>query len=594
MKIINMYNIEGNGYADDCSALYGGPRLEQAINKLQKMLNSLTAWGKRCGLRFNPEKSTAIIFTRSRKSAPKALVIDGKEVPYKESVKYLGVTLDRKLHWKQHIDEKVTRAKRFISNVACITRKNWGPKPKLMRWAYLGVVRPMLAYGAMIWGHRAQYHTAKLSRINRMGMNTFGSFPKSTPTAAMELILDVTPLHLHCIQEGLASKIRLHDTTRLHWSGTSANKTHSMSHLRFWNNQMNKYNFSPDNIDSCSQVRWNADFRINYDSFDGKRKHRTPTQYNVFTDGSRLDGRTGAGYVIYKGKNEIFANKLRLPDHATVFQAEIKAIEAACHKLGELNPPNMKYVKIFVDSQAAIRALGNPRVRSRAVASASEELNRLAGITRSATICWIAAHKGYTGNERADTMAKEGSTKNQIDIQVGRSPATIRVDIAAQTQRDWTTAWTNYEGAVHTKQFYSAPCPRKAKYVYNLARLELGRFIRLITGHNNLNYFQHRLGLQESSSCRFCNTATETYRHLVTECPRWRLTRVDLFQDRDPCSDMSWSVRKLLDFSYNPAINEAFEGTWAHNDPPGTDDLDSSRGGDNTTNDDSTGSATGP
>ena len=27
IKIINTYNIEGNGYADDCSALYGGPRL---------------------------------------------------------------------------------------------------------------------------------------------------------------------------------------------------------------------------------------------------------------------------------------------------------------------------------------------------------------------------------------------------------------------------------------------------------------------------------------------------------------------------------------------------------------------------------------
>ena len=54
IKIINMYNIEGNGYADDCSALYGGPRLDHAISRLQKMLDSLTAWGKRCGLKFNP------------------------------------------------------------------------------------------------------------------------------------------------------------------------------------------------------------------------------------------------------------------------------------------------------------------------------------------------------------------------------------------------------------------------------------------------------------------------------------------------------------------------------------------------------------
>ena len=37
---------------------------------------------------------------------------------------------------------------------------------------------------------------------------------------------------------------------------------------------------------------------------------------------------------------------------------------------------------------------------------------------------------------------------------------------------------------------------------------------------------------------------------------------------------MSWSVRNLLDFSYIPGINTAFEGTWAHGDPAGVDDLD--------------------
>ena len=37
---------------------------------------------------------------------------------------------------------------------------------------------------------------------------------------------------------------------------------------------------------------------------------------------------------------------------------------------------------------------------------------------------------------------------------------------------------------------------------------------------------------------------------------------------------MSWSVRDLLDFSYIPNLNEAFEGTWAHVDPLNVGDLD--------------------
>ena len=103
------------------------------------MLDRLTAWGKTCGLRFNPEKSIAVLFTRRKKKPGRKLIIDGKEIEFKQEVKYLGVTLDSKLHWTPHINDKIAKAKRFIGHVAAITRKNWGPKPKLMRWAYLSV-----------------------------------------------------------------------------------------------------------------------------------------------------------------------------------------------------------------------------------------------------------------------------------------------------------------------------------------------------------------------------------------------------------------------------------------------------------------------
>ena len=109
--------------------------------------------------------------------------------------------------------------------------------------------------------------------------------------------------------------------------------------------------------------------------------------------------------------------------------------------------------------------------------------------------------------------------------------------------------------------------------MYKLARLELGRFVRIITGHNNLNYFQHRIGLWGTRTCRFCNIDDETFIHLTNDCPRWWQTSRDLFCDKLPTNDMTWSVRNLLDYSYNPAINAAFEGTWAHGDPADVDDL---------------------
>ena len=129
IQIINRFKIEGNGYADDCSALAGGRRLDHALKRLQKMLNELANWGKTCGLKFNPEKSVAVVFTRRQKLPPFSLKIDGKEIVYKSEVKYLGVTLDSKLHWTKHIEEKITKAKRYLTKI-CLLYTSPSPRDR--------------------------------------------------------------------------------------------------------------------------------------------------------------------------------------------------------------------------------------------------------------------------------------------------------------------------------------------------------------------------------------------------------------------------------------------------------------------------------
>ena len=267
----------------------------------------------------------------------------------------------------------------------------------------------MICYGAMIWGHRAADIAQKLRRLNRMAINTFGTFPKSTPTQALEIIFDIMPLHLFCRQEGLAARIRLDDVVHLDWQGENALKTHSISHLKYWSNTLNKYQITPNHSDRCNLIRWSTGYRINKESFTGDAKHRKPTQINLFTDGSRRDDKTGAGYVAYHGKRVIFEGSHRLPDHATVFQAEVTAIAVAAQRLAATNQPEVKYVKFQVDSQAALLALDNPFVRSKTVACAIDSLNRLTDTGAKVTLVWVPAHRGHEGNEKADVLAKSGA-----------------------------------------------------------------------------------------------------------------------------------------------------------------------------------------
>ena len=155
-------------------------------------------------------------------------------------------------------------------------------------------------------------------------------------------------------------------------------------------------------------------------------------------------------------------------------------------------------------------------------------------------MCWIPAHKGLFGNDLADDIAKQGakSSDDECRVEVPIPGATIKLRIRNYVFKLWTNEWQQTQVAKHTKAFYLSPNPSKAKYVYKLARLELGRFIRLISGHNNLNYFQTRIGLANSEQCRFCDTEEETFLHLLYDCPRFWMTRREMFADRLPGAEI--------------------------------------------------------
>ena len=96
------------------------------------------------------------------------------------------------------------------------------------------------------------------------------------------------------------------------------------------------------------------------------------------------------------------------------------------------------YVKIFVDSQVAISALGNPRASSRAVVRAMSALNTLSLRAKSVTIVWIPAHKGHEGNKKADVLAKRGTRETDPEriASIGKPQAAFKMEIKSNIYRE--------------------------------------------------------------------------------------------------------------------------------------------------------------
>ena len=81
-----------------------------------------------------------------------------------------------------------------------------------------------------------------------------------------------------------------------------------------------------------------------------------------------------------------------------------------------------RYIKyILSDSEAAIKALNEPRITSQSVLTALEYMETLASKVKYLSLAWIKVHVGTKGNEQADQAAKEGATGDK-DMKQTKTP----------------------------------------------------------------------------------------------------------------------------------------------------------------------------
>ena len=69
----------------------------------------------------------------------------------KNSVKWLGVCLDRKLNYKKHIETRIASANRSFFAIQNLMKSEWGLNPTACRQLYLSCIIPISDYGSEIW-----------------------------------------------------------------------------------------------------------------------------------------------------------------------------------------------------------------------------------------------------------------------------------------------------------------------------------------------------------------------------------------------------------------------------------------------------------
>ena len=559
--ILNEHGIFGQVFADDSVGLKGGKNLHHSMSRLQKSVTKLEEWGTDRGLKFNASKTVVVIFTKSRlKSSqlPNKLKVGGIDVDFSDTAKYLGVTLDSKLNWGIHFNNQLTKCKQYLFTLKKSVCKAWGPKPVFIRWVYIAIVRPKLCYGSIAWGHTTRLDTRKgaLNKLNRLAATMITPVRRSTPVKTMEILYDLVPLHLFIQYEAIASLSRNRYCMKLDWPGQNPTRKTYIGHLKYWWYKLEEVNIEIDENDRIQDLIWHKLYKIDTDSF---LYHNLPiqTQINVYTDGSKTERHTGSGYVIIRGGNTIKEGSRRLPDEATVFQAELMAIQIAMLDLAGILNDNDSYVKIFSDSRAAIQALNSSTVTSQLVKNTIAALNLVGSKVSRLEIAWIKAHVGHWGNERADQLARDSINLKHNVHGILLPYSHFKMELWDVTYKLWKDEWSTNSTCRLSKNFLPYPDKNKSKEILKLSRSQMRRLLELITGQNNLNYVQSKIypGLV-SELCRFCEEE-EMFAHLINECPCFNTYRRETLNNKPIIRTLEWKPKTLLDFSYIPAIEEA-------------------------------------
>ena len=147
------------------------------------------------------------------------------ELDFSKSVYYLGVELDSKLNFNIHIQNKVKKAKRLLMLLKNNIGKLWDPPANSLLYAYNNMVIPSLGHGALVWYKSCQSVTSKkrLAQLNRLICTALMPLRYSTPTAGLEVVCNVMPLHLKMAEMGLKTYLRVKNIVQPMWDELGKN-----------------------------------------------------------------------------------------------------------------------------------------------------------------------------------------------------------------------------------------------------------------------------------------------------------------------------------------------------------------------------------
>jgi ribonuclease HI/exonuclease III len=536
-------------YADDSAIWRSGKNIKFDNKKLQTHLDIIAKWCRKWGFKINAKKTVYILFSNKKTPANLDITVNNKAIPPAATAKFLGLTFDKRLTWKTHITSLVNSSKTKINLLRNLGGHHWGATKTALLQIYRALIRSSLEYGASLFYTASKYQLSRLDRIQTRCLRISCGAIKTTDLHDLQNECGEPPLELrrqHILlrhftrviaDAGNPANSCLIPDWRTEWAKFKEHKQPIIARLAIGKDILNiktQSKMAPDHppwriiptgvdISLAKMIRKKTD-----DPEDMKRcttdfieQYKDGT--HIYTDGSKTDDhRTAFGVYIKEAEDGFGA---RLPNHNTVYAAEICAIMEALRWIKEERPSHLTHKDhyIFSDSLSALQAIEASNVYyTENIITEIHQLNT--AISRrglNVKLIWIPSHVGIQGNEEADRMAKIATTfpaDDNIHIPPSRKTAYRAIDnIILKT-------WQKQYEASSQKTWYKQLEPTVSKQIKYTAksRLEEITMTRVRFQRCNTRRRLYHLKRTKDDKCTNCPDQKEDLQHFMA-CPHNRL-----------------------------------------------------------------------
>ncbi|KAL4103526.1 hypothetical protein QTP88_018889 [Uroleucon formosanum] len=186
------------GFADDIALVITAPNAGLLENIGNAALRSIDRWMQDNDLQVAPQKSEAVVLTNKWAYRDPVFTLGEQQISVKPSMRYLGVQLDKRLNFGDHIRLVTAAARRAVSALGRLMPNVQGPSA-CKRRLLMSVVHSKLLYASPVWAvaaARAARNRVALSQAQRGAAIRVARCYRTVSDMAALVLARMPPAHL--------------------------------------------------------------------------------------------------------------------------------------------------------------------------------------------------------------------------------------------------------------------------------------------------------------------------------------------------------------------------------------------------------------